>query len=724
MFRSVDEKFLDRFDKFVTCKTPKSTTEDIGFEIGNPQYPMHTSPTPVKDSLLLPAAARPSFRFGKIIEQSKLPFFAKRLDHYTLICSNAKKVAEFHVNHLQFELDSIKPVNSGTVSEGEHDMLNYILRPPGNKDMVMVVTEGLNDDTIFRKYMKAHGHGVHHFAFEVDNIDIVFSAIKERGIQTTSEKVTTDIISGLKQFFIAPSHAGFFIEMIERPSGVDAEESLANTDREELFTSNNMAELAQSISRFVTPEVTRSSQISDVDKELKENEKCDGEDDIAKFMNQVSVGKIAAVEITVEDSISSASFLVNTLNFRFIRNTGDKIFIALPGASDDINIVLNQSRFAKEERKATIVFDAPNLTRRKMNEMSHAHFEEATKAGMEGILLPDKHTTYKVLLANTGGQRVQSQIVRSHPSFLDLEVDIKADQVEIIEFLADPENLSTWTIHRGIHYSPKRKSWVETRSDGAGALTDFIVEVEVIEESKVRFCWPQRKLEIVFHCSEMAPGYSSVCLRLPSTMDECTLVRTKRMLSIELDLLKSILERNTQDVIPDRFFHQIEAQHLKIYGAKTKRVLPEHATEEFGFRGKVFTSGSLFEEMSTDFALTIKSRPLAVLVPIDVEDVRAAVKMANAYDIPLAARGSRVSHSAGGQAQADGGLVLDMSPLCKVEFGVCGGSTVVKAGAGTFWDEVIRQTLQHGMMPPVVNDYQYLSVGGTISMGKLQYFTV
>jgi len=37
VFRSVDEKFIDRFDKFVTCKTPKWTTEDVGYEIGNPQ---------------------------------------------------------------------------------------------------------------------------------------------------------------------------------------------------------------------------------------------------------------------------------------------------------------------------------------------------------------------------------------------------------------------------------------------------------------------------------------------------------------------------------------------------------------------------------------------------------------------------------------------------------------------------------------------------------------
>ena len=232
--------------------------------------------TSTSDERSSPPAAAPSS--GPV---NKLPIFPKRLDHYTLICSNAKEVAEFHTKFLQFELDSIKPVNTGTVSEGDYDMLNYILRPPANKDMLMVVTEGLNDETIFRKYMKAHGHGIHHFAFEVDDIETVFAAIKEKGVQTTSEKVTKDIISGLKQFFIAPSHAGFFIEMIERPRcevGVDTKTQSAITDGEELFTSDNMAELAQSISRFVNPKTAQCpSQVLDGCEEKKEHDECAGE---------------------------------------------------------------------------------------------------------------------------------------------------------------------------------------------------------------------------------------------------------------------------------------------------------------------------------------------------------------------------------------------------------------------------------------------------------------
>lgn len=75
-----------------------------------------------------------------------------------------------------------------------------------------------------------------------------------------------------------------------------------------------------------------------------------------------------------------------------------------------------------------------------------------------------------------------------------------------------------------------------------------------------------------------------------------------------------------------------------------KKILPANIAGEFGFNGEVVRSGSLVEMMSTDFALTIASQPLAVLRPNSVRDIAAAVKMANTLDIPLAARGSQVSH--------------------------------------------------------------------------------
>ena len=76
------------------------------------------------------------------------------------------------------------------------------------------------------------------------------------------------MISGLKQFFIQSCHAGFFIELIERPSSSSSTTTTINEEKEEKegdnevtyidkdvslrrFSNNNMAELAQSIRHLV-----------------------------------------------------------------------------------------------------------------------------------------------------------------------------------------------------------------------------------------------------------------------------------------------------------------------------------------------------------------------------------------------------------------------------------------------------------------------------------------
>ena len=142
------------------------------------------------------------------------------LDHYTLIVDNAEKVSDFHVRHLGYKFLRVQNVNSGTVGPGEYDMINYVLSPaqdPNNPNLVLVVTEGLNDRTIFKMYLNKFGAGIHHVAFEVMNIEHAFALAKLKGIETTSNHITEDILSGLKQFFISsPNHAGFFIELIEQ----------------------------------------------------------------------------------------------------------------------------------------------------------------------------------------------------------------------------------------------------------------------------------------------------------------------------------------------------------------------------------------------------------------------------------------------------------------------------------------------------------------------------
>jgi catechol 2,3-dioxygenase-like lactoylglutathione lyase family enzyme len=166
-----------------------------------------------------------------------LPLELGHLDHYTLIVEDAKEIARFHSEILGFEELRIQLVNAGSVPEGEHDMLNHVMGIPGTANRVMVVTEGLTEDSIFRRYLDSYGPGVHHVAYEVEDIEAAMTTLHAKGIKTTSKEVLHDPLTGLRQVFINREYSGYFIELIER-----TEASASGS-----FTNQNMAGLAKTM---------------------------------------------------------------------------------------------------------------------------------------------------------------------------------------------------------------------------------------------------------------------------------------------------------------------------------------------------------------------------------------------------------------------------------------------------------------------------------------------
>ncbi|KTD45231.1 hypothetical protein Lqui_2702 [Legionella quinlivanii] len=164
------------------------------------------------------------------------------IDHYTLIVENAEKVADFHINLLGFNFQYIKHVNSGTVADPDHDMTNYILTLPANPAIFCVITQGMNEETVFRKYHRKFGEGIHHIAYKVDDLSRNWNICEENKITRTSTEIITDPVSGLKQFFIVKDLGGYFIELIERSD---------KTVGPEDFASQNMKKLSDSIKKYV-----------------------------------------------------------------------------------------------------------------------------------------------------------------------------------------------------------------------------------------------------------------------------------------------------------------------------------------------------------------------------------------------------------------------------------------------------------------------------------------
>jgi FAD/FMN-containing dehydrogenase len=130
-------------------------------------------------------------------------------------------------------------------------------------------------------------------------------------------------------------------------------------------------------------------------------------------------------------------------------------------------------------------------------------------------------------------------------------------------------------------------------------------------------------------------------------------------------------------------------------------------------KGKLLFDDADLVAASDDFGHIVHRKPWAVLQPGDVDDVVAMVRFCDEQRITVAARGE--GHGTYGQAQAAGGLVIEMATLDAITV----GTDTVAVQAGARWSAVLQATLAHQLTPPVLADYLELSVGGTLSVGGI-----
>jgi cytokinin dehydrogenase len=113
-----------------------------------------------------------------------------------------------------------------------------------------------------------------------------------------------------------------------------------------------------------------------------------------------------------------------------------------------------------------------------------------------------------------------------------------------------------------------------------------------------------------------------------------------------------------------------------------------------------------------DYGHVVHHDPVAVLRPASVDDIVKVVRFARDRAIRISVRGQ--AHSGYGQAQARCGLVIDSSTLARIHR-IGSGEAVVDPGVT--WRTLITAAAPQGVTPPVLTDYQGLSVGGTLSLG-------
>ena len=105
---------------------------------------------------------------------------------------------------------------------------------------IIVISEGLNEDSVVEKYCQKFGSRVHHLAYEVTDIEKVVEIQKKRGIKFTTDNIIGSDEEGIKQIFTLPTESSnHIIEYIQRFGDFDG-----------FFTPSNIAGLMLSTEKL------------------------------------------------------------------------------------------------------------------------------------------------------------------------------------------------------------------------------------------------------------------------------------------------------------------------------------------------------------------------------------------------------------------------------------------------------------------------------------------
>jgi cytokinin dehydrogenase len=128
------------------------------------------------------------------------------------------------------------------------------------------------------------------------------------------------------------------------------------------------------------------------------------------------------------------------------------------------------------------------------------------------------------------------------------------------------------------------------------------------------------------------------------------------------------------------------------------------------------------ESFGDDFGRLVPQAPGSVVRPESVEEIAEIVRDARRRGLKVAVNGQggrddqRESHSLYGQALVDGGIAIDAKSLGTIHHI---GDGLAEVDAGVRWSSLVRAAVETGQTPAVVNDFPYLSVGGTLSIGGM-----
>lgn len=131
----------------------------------------------------------------------------KRLAHIGVAVKDVDEVAKIYTEFLPLELASTSDV--GELKTG--------FLPVGETSIELVMST--TPEGVMSKHIEKRGEGIHHLAFEVDDVEAACAELKAKGVPLTSEAPRPGA-HGSKVIFLHPKATrGVLIELVEYAKG-------------------------------------------------------------------------------------------------------------------------------------------------------------------------------------------------------------------------------------------------------------------------------------------------------------------------------------------------------------------------------------------------------------------------------------------------------------------------------------------------------------------------
>jgi methylmalonyl-CoA/ethylmalonyl-CoA epimerase len=98
----------------------------------------------------------------------------------------------------------------------EDQGVEEVMLPVGDTFLQLLGATG--PDTIVARFLKRRGEGLHHIAYEVDDLDGTLATLKEKGVRLIDEVPRQGARDQLVAFVDPKSNHGLLVELIQRPT--------------------------------------------------------------------------------------------------------------------------------------------------------------------------------------------------------------------------------------------------------------------------------------------------------------------------------------------------------------------------------------------------------------------------------------------------------------------------------------------------------------------------